>query len=301
MTIMQVLYVLEVARLESISKAAASLLVSQPALSAQIKHLEEELGCELFHREPQGVSLTASGRAFCEDAKLVAKSWQRLQEGTKLLGNAVCSTIRIGIGARAMVNGMFEAVMEFFEQRPETEVSFVTDVGGDLLDLLERKQIHLAIDRLPLEIPHPERLSVYELLRERQCILLAPNDPRAAADALAIQALNGQAVVSGVEHSLYDESLSHTCWEYGIQVSKIHRADSIDTIMALVHSGKGAALGPASFSRRYAVVAVPVVPRLDIALDLICRKRDRDNPLIRQLVPYLKDRVSLPETERSAG
>ena len=64
MTIMQVLYVLEVARRGNVSKAAENLFISQPALSSQIRRLEEELGCSLFHREPQGVTLTAAGRAF---------------------------------------------------------------------------------------------------------------------------------------------------------------------------------------------------------------------------------------------
>lgn len=297
MTILQVLYVLEAARQNSISKAAENLFVSQPALSAQIRRLENELGCELFHREPQGVSLTAAGRAFCEDAKPVEESWQRLQEGSKRLGNAVCSHIRIGIGARAIANGLFDAILEFFAQHPDTEVTYITDIGENILNALETKQIHFAIDRLPPAsmIAHPEHFAVFELFREKQCVLVSPKDPRLGEIVgFPLQMLNNCAVVSGPEHSMDDEILHMLCERHQIKVSKIHRADNIDAVMALVRSGRGIALGPESFARRYGVAAIPVLPETEIALNLICLKQNSQNPLIRQIEQYLSNRTGIP-------
>ena len=239
MTIMQVLYVLETAERGNVSKAAESLFISQPALSSQIRRLEEELGCSLFHREPQGVSLTAAGRAFCEDAKYVAESWRRLQEGTKLLKKSICSHVNIGIGARAVSNGIFEAVLEFFDLHPEIEVTFTTDIGGDMLEALEDKTINLIIDRLPPDssISRPEHFSVFELLRERQCILVSENDPRAGrTEGISFRELNNCAVVCGPEGSMDDELMRSLCLEHGVRVSRIHRADNIDAVMALVRS-----------------------------------------------------------------
>ena len=291
MTILQVLYVLEVARQNSISKAAENLFVSQPALSAQIKRLEQELGCELFHREPQGVSLTAAGRAFCEDAAPVAESWRRLQEGSKRLGNAVCSHIRIGIGARAISNDLFDVVLDFFARHPDTEVSYITDIGENILGALEAKQIHFAIDRLPPDsmIAHPEHFATFELLREKQCILVSPKDPRVGQlDGVPFQTLHNCAVVSGPEHSMDDEIMRRLCQQLQIKVSKIHRADNIDAVMALIRSGRGVALGPESFAKRYGVAAIPLLPETEIALHLICLKQNSKNPLVRQIEQSLK-------------
>ena len=74
MTITQVLYALETARCQNVSKAAERMFVSQPALSAQLGKLEEELGCKLFRRGHQGVSLTAAGVSFCQTAEAVEAS-----------------------------------------------------------------------------------------------------------------------------------------------------------------------------------------------------------------------------------
>lgn len=294
MTILQVLYVLETARQSSISKAAENLFVSQPALSTQIRRLESELGCELFHREPQGVSLTAAGRAFCEDAEPVAESWKRLREGSKRLGSAVCSHIRIGIGARAMSNGLFDVVLDFFARHPDTEVTYITDIGENILGALEAKQIHFAIDRLPPEpmIAHPEHFTIVELFREKQCVLVSPKDPRIGQmDGFPFQMLNNCAVVSGPEHSMDDEILHRLCEQHQFKVSKIHRADQIDAVMALVRSGRGVALGPESFAKRYGVAAIPLLPETEIALNLICLKQNSKNPLIRQIEQYLKSYI----------
>lgn len=294
MTIMQVLYVLEVAQRGNVSKAAESLFLSQPALSSQIRRLEEELGCSLFHREPQGVTLTAAGRAFCEDAKYVAESWRRLQEGTKLLKKAICSSVNIGIGARAVSNGVFEAVLDFFGLHPEIEVTFTTDIGGDMLEALEDKTINLIIDRLPPDssISRPEHFFVFELLRERQCILVSKNDSRAGrTEGISFRELNNCAVVCGPEGSMDDELMRSLCLEHGVRASRIHRADNIDAVMALVRAGKGAYLGPESFAARYGVCAIPMLPETEIPLNLICLRQNSENPLVLQLEKYLKEYI----------
>ena len=72
MNMSQVQYALTVARYKNFSKAAESLFLSQPALSLQIKKLEQELGFALFSRKAQGVTITPEGEKFFEDAQAVA-------------------------------------------------------------------------------------------------------------------------------------------------------------------------------------------------------------------------------------
>ncbi len=290
MTMLQVLYVIEAAKQKNFSKAAERLYLSQPALSLQIRHLEEELGCELFRREPQGVSLTAAGQVFYKDALPVAEAWQKLQRSSRQLQRAACSLIRVGLGPRTFSNGLFAPIVSFFDGHPDTEVSFITDIAGNVLDALEEKRLHFAFDRLPPEsmIHRRERFAVFELLQERQCILMPPGDPRSQAGQLPFQALDGAAFVSGPEGSVDDVVLRDSCRRYGVTASRIHRANELASIMALIRSGKGVALGPASFSAQYGLLAVPLLPETWIPLNLICLKEDQNNPVITQLRRFLK-------------
>lgn len=80
MNISQIKYVLEVANSSSIREAATRLYISQPALSASIKELEDELGILIFERTNKGIYLTDEGREFVSYAKKVASQYEIMEE-----------------------------------------------------------------------------------------------------------------------------------------------------------------------------------------------------------------------------
>lgn len=80
MNINQLTYVLAVAASSSMREASTKLYVSQPALSASIRELEEEIGILLFERTNKGISLTDAGREFLSYAKKVAQQYEILEE-----------------------------------------------------------------------------------------------------------------------------------------------------------------------------------------------------------------------------
>lgn len=80
MNILQIKYVLEVARSSSIREAAVNLYISQPALSASVKELEDELGVLLFERSNKGISLTDEGREFISYAKKAVAQYEILED-----------------------------------------------------------------------------------------------------------------------------------------------------------------------------------------------------------------------------
>lgn len=80
MNITQLKYVLEIARSASMREAASRLYVSQPALSASIRELEEELGILIFERTNKGISLTKAGREFLVYAKKAVSQYKILED-----------------------------------------------------------------------------------------------------------------------------------------------------------------------------------------------------------------------------
>ena len=70
-------YFLAVAEEGQFPRAAERLAMQQPPLSQQIRLLEEEIGFDLFVRQPRGVELTPAGRAFAQNAELVLESLQQ--------------------------------------------------------------------------------------------------------------------------------------------------------------------------------------------------------------------------------
>ena len=80
MNINQIKYVLTIANSSSIREAATKLFVSQPALSASVHDLEDELGILIFERTSKGISLTEEGREFIEYAKKAVGQYEILED-----------------------------------------------------------------------------------------------------------------------------------------------------------------------------------------------------------------------------
>ncbi|GAF60404.1 Cyn operon transcriptional activator [Psychrobacter sp. JCM 18903] len=92
MILRHIKYFLAVAKYQSFTQAAASLYVSQPALSQQIKQLEEGLGATLFDRSGRRVTLTDAGDVY---ARYAHRALQDLEEG-----RAPSTTCRISVAVR---------------------------------------------------------------------------------------------------------------------------------------------------------------------------------------------------------
>lgn len=276
MNIIQIQYALTVARYKNFSKAAESLFLSQPALSLQIKKLEQELGFSLFLRKAQGVSITPEGETFLRDALDVENAWNKLLKNAAQYRNQPCGHLRIAVSTRIYSNGLFDDIVTFFDSHPEIEATFLTEAGADFLSGLQDGTLDVALDRLPPDPLFPDLRKFFscELISEEQCILVSPNSRYASYRTLSYADLQGSTFITGLENSMEDRSLRQICREYGISLGKLYRSDGINTVMDLVRSGKGITVGPRSFASYFRVCAIPLEPSTCMSLNFICL-RDR--------------------------
>lgn len=286
MNVNQILYALTVARYKNFSKAAESLFLSQPALSLQIKKLEQELGFALFQRKAQGVAITAEGEKFFKDAQSVEFAWNQMLQNASILRGETRRHLRVAISTRIYSNGLFDDLVDFFDHHPEIEASFVTEAGADFFAALRNGTVDIALDRLPpVELlPDANNFFSCELFSEQQCFLMAKDHPFASSNTLSFSDMAGASYVTGLVNSLEDRSLKQFCREYGIRLGKIYRSDGITTVMDLVRNGKGITLGPRSFAEHYHVHAIPVEPTTYVSLNFIClmeRAADQDISLLK--------------------
>lgn len=289
MTIQQVLYVLEIASRSSVSQAAQKLYLSQSALSQQLRRLEEELGYSLFSRTANGLQLTSEGQSFCDQAQPVADRWTEFCKAVQRKTKPESLRLRLGLGSRVYSNGLFPKIAAYFEAKPEIEVTFVTEAGRDMVEALRKGELDLALDRLPLDEHQSDSAELFSvpLIRERQCVLLSENDPRAGYNSLAFRDLQGCTMISGLEDSAEDRSMKNALRKYHISIKRVFRTDGIDTSMRLVRDGMGIAMGPASFADYFRVTAVPLEPETWISLQFICLHSNLKRPEIKRFRDYL--------------
>lgn len=134
-----------VALYKNITKAAAKLYISQPAVTMSIKKLEEELETILFIRTKRGVILTAEGEVLLE---YVSQAMENLKAGENKLENMKKleeGTIRIGIGTTLAKYFLMEYLAKFHQEYPKVAIHINTNMTAKALQDLKNGKIDVAI------------------------------------------------------------------------------------------------------------------------------------------------------------
>ena len=120
----------EVAELGHLTRAADKLHVSQPALSAQIKALEEELELELFERTSSGMTLTAAGKRLVGEAQKLLLAAQSLRNEARTIKGEVVGVARVGTLSDPKLIRVGELMSAAVERYPRIEIQLHHEVTG---------------------------------------------------------------------------------------------------------------------------------------------------------------------------
>ncbi|MBP1205054.1 DNA-binding transcriptional LysR family regulator [Duganella sp. 1411] len=112
-----------VAREGSITRASERLFLSQPAVSAHVKAMEDYLGLTLFERTARGMSLTSNGQRILAKAERTLNIHRELLDEANHIKGRLAGRLRIGVGGQSNNEAIGRLVRRFSEHHPEVEVS----------------------------------------------------------------------------------------------------------------------------------------------------------------------------------
>jgi len=134
-----------VAQEGTISKAALSLRITQPALSRQIQDLQHELGLRLFDRVGRRLVLTSEGEQLLGDCRALLNGVHALGERAQTLQRGDAGALKIA-ASPVQIEAVLSTFLHAYARRyPNVQVKLIEAVGPDILALLERGEIHLGI------------------------------------------------------------------------------------------------------------------------------------------------------------
>jgi DNA-binding transcriptional LysR family regulator len=111
-------YFAAVAQEGNLTRAAERLFVSQPALTKQIRQLENQLGVRLFTRSRAGMTLTPAGQALAKNTPAVLDSWDQALRKTKSAASRAARVLRVGFIASAANESTQRIIAAFARRRP---------------------------------------------------------------------------------------------------------------------------------------------------------------------------------------
>jgi len=223
-----------------LTRAADRLHISQPAVSAQIKALEETLEVRLFDRGPGGMTLTKAGIRLLEQAAKVLAAAEELKNVAKVLKGEIAGRLRIGtVGAPEFIR-LGEFSSRTVERFPLLELEFHAEVSGAALEAVRHGRFDASF--YVGDLVHPNVVGLG--LREMTFRVVAPAawaDRVQRADWPAMAALPWILMPAISTHS----QLARTMFrEHGVEPSNVIEADQESLIANLVVSGVGVSLLP---------------------------------------------------------
>lgn len=141
----RVKYLAKVAELGSFSRASAIVGLAQPALSRQLKKLEEEYGAPLLYRHGRGVSLTPEGQRFLEKLWPLAQQMDAIVEHLRDERDSLAGTVTLGLTPTVCKLLGLPVIRALHAQHPELQLNVVSGYSGYIHEWLESARLDLAI------------------------------------------------------------------------------------------------------------------------------------------------------------
>src|SRR5919108_3686217 len=220
----------EVARTHSVSRAADALYVTQPALTARLQRLEEDLGAKLFTRTPRGMKLTEAGEAFLPHA---VKALESIADGRRLV-NAFerGGAGRLALGAAAAVSTyVLPGILKRFSVgHPRVSVSVRTGHSEEVLDLVLREQVDVGLVRA---LRHPD-IATTPLYEDRLILVADPRHRFAAQGRIRLEEIAREQLVLFDRTSSYTELTNALFRGAGVRPEAVMELDNIDAAKKMV-------------------------------------------------------------------
>lgn len=272
-------YFIGVAEEENVSRAALKLHVSQPALSRQIRDLEDEIGFPLLERSAKSVRLTDAGRIFFIEAKEVMK---RVEEGVARARKASAGgkvDLHVGYAPSLTVLILPNALRAFQKSMPEARAVLHDLSTEEMLTHLRESKLQIALMVRPTKAML-RGLVFRELARYPMCVAVSPGHPFSKTRSVSLDQAVRQPLIgySRAEYPEYHEQLEKIFASTKRKPQIVEEHDSVTSLIAAVESGRGIALAPSCLScmvgPRLKLLPLKMTPPDDVIVGAAWRKEN---------------------------
>ena len=178
-------YIIEIANMHSISRAAENLFITQSTLSQYLSRLESELGVNLFERRRNEMTLTPAGKLYVAACEQMLQQKRELYNQLSDMGQAKTGSFSVGITPQWGAVAYSHIIGKFYESYPNVTVKVMEETASPLIRLLQDGELDMAI----IPLTENSSLPLESILLQAEELILAI--PKEHAKKLSLQNADG--------------------------------------------------------------------------------------------------------------
>ncbi len=275
MELRQLRYFVAIVDHGSLSRAALVLHVAQPALTQQLRQLEDELGVQLLHRSAQGVLSTDAGKVFYQHALAILKQVADAQAAVVQSAERPSGSVTLGLPhsiSGALALPLLSAIRERY---PEITLQLTEELTGNLAEQLRAGRVNLAV---LLDDGQLGGFATTPLVEEELRYICRADAPLAQRASVTLrEALDTTLILPGAQHGVRPR-IESTARAAGLQVRDVIEINSIAILKSAILAGMGATLLPVApllaEVERGAMRALPIFDPAIARTVVLCNSRN---------------------------
>src|SRR6476660_3932609 len=238
-------YFVAVAEAENVLRAATQKLhVSQPAVSRQIRDLEDELGVQLFERTGKAVSLTDAGRVFLREARMVLERTDQAVKKVRAFAQTGETELHVGYSPLPGAQIMPAALRAFQQAMPKVHVRLHDWSSEQIAVGLREERLKVALVARPLKRGAFGDFRFEELLREHIRLAVPPDHSFAQRRSVSLADAAQQSFAASTREDFpdYDGFLATLFAPVKNKPRVIEEHESMTSVVSAVEAGTGVAV-----------------------------------------------------------
>jgi DNA-binding transcriptional LysR family regulator len=262
-TLRQLRVLVAVARRLSITRAAEELHLTPPAVSMQLKELEEQVGVPLFDRTGRAVTLTTTGEYLLSYARRILATLKDAEDAMARLRGLQGGTLTIGMVSTAKYF-LPRLIAAFHAEHPGVDMKLRVGNREQLVALMQRNEVDLAIMGRP---PKEWATRAEPFAMHPHVLVTAPRHPFATLEQVPVAALAGEGFIVREPGSGTRAAFDEFAADHHLAPRVLMEMDSNETIKQAVMAGMGVSflsLHTIGIELQHGLVAVPDVEGLPV-------------------------------------
>ena len=281
-----------VAKLLSFTKAADSLHMTQPAVTFQIRQLEEQFETRLFDRAHNRVTLTDAGKRVFEYAENIFEQYAEMENAIREITGDISGSLVIG-ASTTVAEYMLPALLgDFKQQNPDVKMRLQVNNTDGIVSMVENNTIDLGVVEGPVNNKH---LQVEVCRKDQLVAVVPPNHPLASRKKVALSDVMKYPFICREVGSGTREVISEKLKAAGLERQSVSNAlelGSPEAIKGAVEAGMGVSiLSSVSVNKEIelgSLVAIPLTPKIQRNFSFVRQRNKFRAPAMEELLEFAR-------------